>query len=70
MSRYTSSMYTQQEIQIIGLVAAGKTNQEIAKELYITSNTVKTHRRNVLQKSTARNFFQLIAHCIRNGLIE
>jgi ATP/maltotriose-dependent transcriptional regulator MalT len=43
------------------LVAAGKTNQEIAKELFVALSTVKTHIKNIYGKLDARNRTQALA---------
>lgn len=62
--------FSLKERTIIKLISEGKSSSEIAKELKISENTVKTHRKKILNKSSAKNFFQLIADCIRDGLIE
>lgn len=46
---------TAREIQIIKLVAKGKTNKVIAEELQISSHTVVTHRKNINKKLNATN---------------
>jgi DNA-binding CsgD family transcriptional regulator len=57
------------ERDILRLLSFGYNSEEIAKKLNISSNTVKTHRKNILQKSEARNTTELVALCIRQGLI-
>lgn len=65
-----TGIFTSMEIIVIGLIANGKTNTEIAELLFIAENTVKTHRKNILRKSPAKNFLHLVANCVREGLIQ
>jgi len=46
---------TEREQEVLGLVAAGRTNREIAEELTISENTVKFHMRGILDKLHLRN---------------
>lgn len=59
---------TTREIEIIRLIAQGNTNKEISQELFISALTVKTHRRNINQKTGSKNTADLIQFLIRNGL--
>ncbi len=52
---------TEAEKKVCELMLAGKKNQEIAEELFITVNTVKYHFRNILRKSNCNNRQELIA---------
>lgn len=65
----TASMFTKREVEIIRLMSEGLTNDQIAGQLYIAHNTVKNHRKNILQKADCTNMAQLIAKCITEGLI-
>jgi DNA-binding CsgD family transcriptional regulator len=48
------------EIEILGLIMLGYTNLEIAEKLFISYETVKSHRKNILMKTGARNTAALI----------
>jgi DNA-binding CsgD family transcriptional regulator len=48
------------EIEIIGLLMQGLTNNEIAEKLFICFETVKSHRKNILMKTGAKNTAELI----------
>ena len=50
------------EIEILGLIMQGLTNQEIAKKLFISYETVRSHRKNILEKTGAKNTASLIHH--------
>lgn len=51
---------TAREIEIIGLIMQGLTNNEIAEKLFISYETVKSHRKNILEKTGAKNTAALI----------
>ena len=54
---------------MLRLVAAGKTNQEIASELCRSPSTVAIHVRNILAKTQAANRAEAAAFAVRNGLL-
>ena len=60
---------TPREEEILTLIAREKTNPEIAKELYISVNTVITQRRNILAKLEVKNTAGLVRYAAQNGLI-
>jgi LuxR family maltose regulon positive regulatory protein len=52
---------SEREREVLTLVAAGKTNQEIAEDLFVALSTVKTHIKNIYGKLDARNRTQALA---------
>ena len=52
---------TRRENTIIGLVSRGAKNQEIADQLHISPNTVKTHLYSIFRKTQSRNRIELIS---------
>jgi DNA-binding NarL/FixJ family response regulator len=48
------------EIEVLGLIMQGNTNNEIAEKLFICYETVKSHRKNILEKTGAKNTAALI----------
>jgi LuxR family maltose regulon positive regulatory protein len=58
---------TEQELRVLGLIVAGKTNQEIADELVISVGTAKWHVHNILQKLGVGNRSQAIARARELG---
>lgn len=58
------------EVQVLQLVAAGKTNQEIATTLFRSPNTVANHVRNILGKTQAANRTEASAFAVRHGLLK
>ncbi len=69
--RQTSKMtpLTQREKEILQLIAAEHTNQEIADKLFIAIRTVENHRMSIIQKLGAKNTVGLIKSAIELGLI-
>jgi DNA-binding NarL/FixJ family response regulator len=61
---------TRREIEVLQLVAEGKSNQEIAESLVISESTVKNHLRNILGKLHLRNRIQAAVYAVRQGLVE
>jgi DNA-binding CsgD family transcriptional regulator len=56
------------EIEVLRLIASGKSNQEIAETLFISRNTVSTHVRNILTKTGSANRTEAAAYAMRHGL--
>jgi DNA-binding NarL/FixJ family response regulator len=59
---------SQREVEVLRLVAAGKSNREIADALCISLNTVATHVRNILTKTGTANRTEAAAYILRQGL--
>jgi DNA-binding CsgD family transcriptional regulator len=53
---------------VVRLVARGRTNDEVAVELYVTPATVKTHLVHIQRKLAARNRVEIAAWAWENGL--
>lgn len=60
---------TQQELEIVKLLAKGATNKEIAETLFVTENTAKVHLKNILGKLELRNRQQVVAYVVQKGLV-
>ena len=61
---------TPREAEILGLIAAGHTNPEIADQLVISVRTVETHRAAVQRKLDTVNRAELVAFAKKHGLID
>ena len=57
-------------VEVLQLVAQGKTNQEIAGALFISVKTVSTHISNILGKTGAANRAEATAYAMRKGLVS
>jgi DNA-binding NarL/FixJ family response regulator len=58
------------ELEVLGLVAQGSTNREIAEALYLSPLTVKTHVSRILTKLRARDRVQLVVIAYQAGLVS
>jgi DNA-binding CsgD family transcriptional regulator len=59
---------SQREVEVLRLLAAGRSNRDIADALYISLNTVATHVRNILTKTGTANRTEAAAYAMRHGL--
>jgi NarL family two-component system response regulator LiaR len=60
---------TKRELEILGQIAAGLSNKEIAERLYVSENTVKTHAASVFEKLNAKRRTQAVQLAKEAGLI-
>jgi DNA-binding NarL/FixJ family response regulator len=58
------------EREVLRLLALGHTNQEIAKQLYISVRTAETHRAHIMQKLRLETRADLVAYALQRGLLE
>ncbi len=61
---------TRREIEILELMADGFENSQISRQLFISTETVKSHVRRLLQKLRARSRTHAVALAMRRGLID
>ena len=61
---------TPREIEVLGLLALGYMNPEIADQLVLSVRTVETHRANIQRKTGISTRAELIAYAIENDLVE
>ncbi|WML42954.1 response regulator transcription factor [Neobacillus sp. PS3-40] len=61
---------TSRELEILLVMAKGKTNQEIADELFIALKTVKTHVSNILSKLQVQDRTQAVIYAFKHSLVE
>lgn len=59
---------TEREAEVLGLIAEGRTNAEIASQLFVGEATVKTHVNRIFSKTGSRDRAQAAAYAHRNGL--
>jgi two-component system, NarL family, response regulator len=69
-SRLSEDELTPRELEILTLLAEGKSNKLIARELNISEGTVKTHVKNILEKLDATSRTEALSLAARRGLIK
>lgn len=61
---------TPREVEVLGLIAMGYMNPEIADKLVLSVRTVETHRANIQRKTGLTTRAELIAYAVENNLVE
>lgn len=63
------TLFTPRETQILSNIANGESFNEIARILNVSPHTINTHKKNILRKTDCNNTTELIARCVRLGII-
>ena len=61
---------TDRELQVLKLVARGMANKDIARELFISENTVKNHVRNILEKLQLHSRMEAVVYAVRERILD
>jgi two-component system response regulator NreC len=61
---------SEREREVLHLLALGHTNQEIAKQLFISVRTAETHRAHIMQKLRLSSRAELVRYALDQGLLE
>ncbi len=61
---------TKRELEVLSHIALAKNNKEIAKDLYISDQTVSVHRKNIMRKLNVSNTAGLIKIALDHGLVN
>ena len=64
-----SGKISEREEEILTMIGAGMSNQEIADKLFISKRTVDAHRNHIMQKLGLKNTVELIKFAIKTGII-
>jgi DNA-binding NarL/FixJ family response regulator len=61
---------SRREMEVLGLIAQGYTNAQIAEKLFTSKRTIETHRQSLLEKTNSSNTATLIRYAVLRGLIQ
>ena len=61
---------TSREMEVLELLSIGYNSKEIGERIFISSNTVEYHRKQLLRKTNSRNVAELIGRAYRTGLLK
>jgi DNA-binding NarL/FixJ family response regulator len=70
MAPAPAGQLTPRELEVLRLIAAGRSNQEIAQELVISFNTVTNHVKNILSKTGSTNRTEAASYAYRSGIVS
>lgn len=65
----TGRSFSQREFDVLKLIAEGMDSEQIAKKLFLSVNTVNTHRRNLLKKSNRASTHELVIELMETGVL-
>jgi DNA-binding NarL/FixJ family response regulator len=68
--RAEANPLSEREQEVLRLLALGHTNQEIAKQLYISVRTAETHRAHIMQKLRLQTRAELVRYALAQGLLD
>lgn len=63
------NFFTPTELLVTYAIHKGFKNREIAEKLNVSDHTIATHRKNIMRKANCSNVKQLLAFCLRNGIL-
>ena len=69
-SKAPSALLSGRELEIIQLLAEGKSNKEVAATLEISVKTVETHRATIMRKLGVSSVVEIVHYAVRNKIIS
>ena len=61
---------TSREVEVVQLLAAGKSNKEVAGVLGVSTRTIESHRNHIMQKMKFASFSDLVRFAVRHNLVD
>ena len=61
---------TEREIEVLTYISEGLTNVQIAEKLFLSSHTVNTHRKNIMQKLGVNNTASMVMYAVKSGFVS
>ena len=66
----TPTVLSAREAEVTGLIASGLTNKEIANQLFLSTHTVSTHRKNIMRKLNLKSVSELTLYAVKTGIYQ
>ena len=63
-------LLSNREIEVLTLISEGLTNVQIADKLFLSSHTVNTHRKNIMQKLRVNNTAAMVMYAVKSGFVS
>jgi DNA-binding CsgD family transcriptional regulator len=70
LTEHETGILTPREIEILQFAAYGLTTTEIARQIFLSTDTVESHRKNIIRKMGAGNIAHAVAQAIRKNWIQ
>jgi DNA-binding CsgD family transcriptional regulator len=67
---FSEVQLTPRELEIVQLLAGGKTNREVGASLGISTKTAEAHRANVMRKLALHSVAELVRYAIKKQIVE
>ena len=61
---------TKREVEVLGLICKGYSNDKVGEKLFISSKTVERHKRNIILKTDTHNTINLVIYAFKNDLVK
>jgi DNA-binding NarL/FixJ family response regulator len=61
---------SRREVEVVQMLAAGKSNKQVAAALSVSTRTVESHRNHIMRKMEFKSFSDLVRYAVRNNLVE
>jgi DNA-binding NarL/FixJ family response regulator len=61
---------SKRELEILKLIGLGLNSREVAKHLYLSNDTVRTHRKRILRKTGAKNMLTVVLLAVQSQMIH
>ena len=61
---------TAREVEVVQLLASGKSNKEVAGVLNVSTRTIESHRNHIMQKMNFESFSELVRFAVRHNLVD
>ncbi|MBL4651877.1 MAG: helix-turn-helix transcriptional regulator, partial [Flavobacteriales bacterium] len=61
---------SKRELEIIAMIADGMTNKDIAQKLFLSTHTVMTHRKNIMNKLGVKNTAGIVIYAVKENVIS